>query len=106
MKKENTTEENLRTWRQVDPGGQVMTPGNAVNYRSSDWSSQNAVWIEETCIHCLQCWVFCPDNCINVVDEKVVGVDDFYCKGCGICIEVCPTKPKSLVMKTFAIKEK
>lgn len=106
MKKENTTEEkppHLASGRSRWAGND---PGNAVNYRSSDWSSQNAVWIEETCIHCLQCWVFCPDNCINVVDEKVVGVDDFYCKGCGICIEVCPTKPKSLVMKTFAIKEK
>jgi pyruvate ferredoxin oxidoreductase delta subunit len=26
------------------------------------------------------------------------GVDYDHCKGCGICVEVCPTNPKSLLM--------
>jgi pyruvate ferredoxin oxidoreductase delta subunit len=28
----------------------------------------------------------------------MIGIDYHHCKGCGICVEVCPTKPKSLVM--------
>jgi pyruvate ferredoxin oxidoreductase delta subunit len=94
--------EKLRTWRQVDPGGQVMTPGSSVNYRSSDWSSVVAEWIPDICTQCLMCWVFCPDNCILVQADRVVGVDEYYCKGCGICIEICPTDPKSLIIKKSA----
>ena len=26
------------------------------------------------------------------------GVDYVHCKGCGVCVEVCPTNPKSLLM--------
>ena len=28
----------------------------------------------------------------------MIGVDYDHCKGCGICVEVCPTNPKSLLM--------
>jgi pyruvate ferredoxin oxidoreductase delta subunit len=31
-------------------------------------------------------------------DKKMVGIDFDHCKGCGICVEVCPTNPKSLLM--------
>ena len=98
--------EKLRTWRQVDPGGQVMEPGSSVNYRSSDWSSVVAEWLPDPCIQCLQCWIFCPDNCIMVNNERIVGVDEYYCKGCGICVEICPTEPKSLIIKKIANEKK
>jgi pyruvate ferredoxin oxidoreductase delta subunit len=26
------------------------------------------------------------------------GVDYEHCKGCGLCVSVCPTNPKSLLM--------
>lgn len=91
--------ESLKTWKQVDPGGQVMTPGSSVNYRSSDWSPKVAEWIPEHCTHCLMCWVMCPDNCIMIQADRIVGVDEYYCKGCEICIEVCPTDPKSFKVK-------
>ena len=29
---------------------------------------------------------------------EMIGVDYDHCKGCGICVEVCPTNPKSLLM--------
>jgi 4Fe-4S binding domain. len=28
----------------------------------------------------------------------MIGIDMDHCKGCGICVEVCPTNPKSLLM--------
>jgi pyruvate ferredoxin oxidoreductase delta subunit len=33
----------------------------------------------------------------------MVGIDFDHCKGCGICVDVCPTNPKSLLM--FAEKK-
>ncbi len=37
------------------------------------------------------CWKFCPEPCILIKDGKPV-IDYDYCKGCGICIEVCPKR--------------
>ncbi len=28
----------------------------------------------------------------------MLGIDYDHCKGCGVCVEVCPTNPKSLLM--------
>jgi pyruvate ferredoxin oxidoreductase delta subunit len=28
----------------------------------------------------------------------MIGIDMDHCKGCAICVEVCPTNPKSLLM--------
>ena len=42
------------------------------------------------------CWLFCPDSSILVdaENEKMIGFDLKYCKGCGICAEVCPVNAK------------
>lgn len=80
-------------------------------------------WMPETCIQCNQCAFVCPHSCIRPVlatDAEVssapegfvtkpaigakglnykMAVSPLDCTGCGTCIQVCPTKEKSLVMK-------
>ena len=63
-----------------------------------DWRVIKPVWNSETCIDCQNCWLYCPDTSIISRDKEMVGIDYDHCKGCGICSEVCPTNPKSLVM--------
>lgn len=97
IKKEGMVEkERLLTWREVDPGGQIMKPGSSVSHKGSDWAVRTMQWNPDTCIHCLLCWTVCPDLCILVEEEQMKGVDGFYCKGCGQCEKICPSKPKSL----------
>ncbi len=62
------------------------------------WRVFKPVYNRDTCIDCQNCWVFCPDTAIISRDKKMVGVDYEHCKGCGVCAEVCPTNPKSLIM--------
>ena len=86
----------LKKWQELPIGGLIIEPGNSVEYESGSWSPQKIVFYPDRCIQCLQCWVYCPDASIEVKDGKVTGIDHFHCKCCGICIEHCPTEPKSL----------
>ena len=43
--------------------------------------------------------VFSPDSSIMVKDEKMVGIDYFHCKGCGLCASVCPHKVQAITME-------
>lgn len=64
----------------------------------SDWRLIKPVFNKDYCIDCQFCWIYCPDVSIISRDKKLIGVDMDHCKGCGICVEVCPTNPKSLLM--------
>ncbi len=70
------------------------------SFRASvaDWRIEKPVFNKDYCIDCQFCWVYCPDISIISRDKKMIGIDMDHCKGCGICVEVCPTNPKSLLM--------
>ncbi|WP_321779320.1 4Fe-4S dicluster-binding protein [Sulfurimonas sp.] len=64
----------------------------------ADWRLIKPIFNKDYCIDCQFCWIYCPDVSIISRDKKMVGIDMDHCKGCGICAEVCPTNPKSLIM--------
>lgn len=84
----------LPTVSQVPLGGVLANIGNAVKYRTGSWRTQRPIHNAEICTNCLLCWINCPDGSIQVAEAKVIGIDEMHCKGCGICSEVCPTKPE------------
>ena len=79
-----------KKWQDVPMGG-ITYGSSAENVETGQWRSIRPVWDEDKCISCLLCWVQCPDRSIKTdEDGKVTGIDYFYCKGCGICAQVCP----------------
>ncbi len=76
--------------QELAPAGVILEPGNAEEYEVSGWRSTHPEHDAECCIHCLFCWVYCPDNSVVLKDKQVVGFDAAHCKGCGICAQVCP----------------
>ncbi|HHW27327.1 MAG TPA: 4Fe-4S binding protein [Firmicutes bacterium] len=88
----------LKTAREIPIGALITEAGNSKDYKTGDWRSMKPIWHEEGCVHCLMCWVFCPDVSIKVENGKMVGIDYDHCKGCGICARECPRKEKALEM--------
>ncbi len=76
--------------KDLPEGGNIHSAGSAQDYETGDWRSQRPEVDQETCIDCLQCWIFCPDDSIIVEDEEMKGFKFSHCKGCGICCSVCP----------------
>lgn len=86
------------TWKEL-PQGDILEPGTSLNFQTGDWRSQRPVHNKKTCTNCLLCWIYCPDSAIRSKNSKFDKIDLRYCKGCGICAKVCPTKPKSIQME-------
>jgi len=88
-----------KTWKEIPIGGMILEAGNAATYKTGSWRTFKPVWIEDKCIHCLQCWINCPDCAIEVENEKMTRFNYDYCKGCGICESICPVKGKAIKME-------
>lgn len=89
------TATNIATTHQEDRN---YSNSNSFTASVADWRIEKPVFNKDYCIDCQFCWIYCPDMSIISRDKKMIGVDMDHCKGCGICVEVCPTNPKSLLM--------
>lgn len=87
------------TWKELVIGTINLQAGNSVSNLTGTWrSGLRPQFIEENCIQCLFCWLYCPHFAIRVENGKVTGFNYDYCTGCGLCAEECPTKEKAIVM--------
>ena len=71
------------------------TPSAGEGGRTGDWRSSRPVFDASLClaakqgkITCQICWVYCPDACVTQGAPPEVDLE--YCKGCGVCSQVCP----------------
>lgn len=90
-----------KTWKELSLGAVIPEAGNADSYNTGSWRTFKPRKIDENCIQCLFCWIYCPDSSIVVENEKMTGFDYEHCKGCGVCENVCPGKKgkKAIVME-------
>lgn len=79
-------------WKELEEGGKILEAGNSAQHKTGDWRTFRPVLTENSCVHCLICWIYCPEGCIQVEEGKRSAINLDYCKGCGICAKACPTK--------------
>ena len=99
-------------------------PAGTTQYEKRGVAVNVPEWIPENCIQCNQCAYVCPHAVIRpflLTDEEVENAPEgtetikgkgpikeynyriqtsvLDCTGCGVCVDVCPSKEKALVMK-------
>lgn len=78
-------------------GAAITEPGSSIKNKTGSWRTMCPVWDKKKCTQCMRCWMFCPDNAIPQKNKKRTETNLGYCKGCGICAEVCPVKAIKMV---------
>ncbi len=55
-----------------------------------------------TCFSCDNCYGVCPDNAVLKLGKpgELYAIDLDYCKGCGICVQECPSGAIEMVLET------
>ena len=92
-------------WKELTIGTINLEAGNSVQNLTGTWrSGQKPQFLEEHCIQCFFCWLYCPHFAIQVEGGEVTGINYDYCTGCGICAVECPTKEKAIVMVKEEVK--
>jgi pyruvate ferredoxin oxidoreductase delta subunit len=85
-----------KCWRDVPPGT-IAFGASSRHVETGLWRSMRPVLDAGKCVSCLRCWLQCPDSSVRADDAgKVCGIDLFFCKGCGICAEICPADAISM----------
>ena len=70
--------------------------------RTGEWRSARPIVDNSVCTPakknkpaCFLCWLYCPDA---VISKSIpIEIDLEYCKGCGICAQVCPVGAVAMV---------
>jgi pyruvate ferredoxin oxidoreductase delta subunit len=78
------------TWKDMEVGNIVREAGSASARRTGDWRTERPILDKGKCTKCALCWLDCPDAAIKPTEEGWYEADLDYCKGCGICAEICP----------------
>ncbi|MBI2907947.1 MAG: 4Fe-4S binding protein [Chloroflexi bacterium] len=86
-------------WKDLAPGGLIQDAGNSAEYETGGWRALRPITDMDKCTDCMLCHIYCPDSAMLLKDGKHGGVDLRYCKGCGICAQICPPKAITMVME-------
>lgn len=54
-------------------------------------------YLKKDCIACRMCVMICPEGCVSGKEKNTFNADFVYCKGCGLCADICPKKDIEMV---------
>jgi pyruvate ferredoxin oxidoreductase delta subunit len=77
------------------PRGATVSVGLLTEIHAG-WRNERPVINQKKCVHCLRCFILCPDGVIDVGTASLT-IDYQFCKGCGICAYECGVRAISMV---------
>ena len=70
----------------------ISYPKEGAMGKTGSWRTMKPIFHKDKCVKCLRCWIFCPEGAVKKNKDGTVTIDMDYCKGCGICANVCKVK--------------
>jgi 2-oxoacid:acceptor oxidoreductase delta subunit (pyruvate/2-ketoisovalerate family) len=87
----------LTAWNELPVGGE-LDPATAAQPRTGGWRTGVRPSVDlSSCVNCLLCWLYCPDDAVRLDGVDFAGFDLEFCKGCELCAAVCPTGAVEMV---------
>jgi len=74
----------------------ISKPSKGSSGKTGLWRTFKPIYHEDKCVSCFECYIYCPENCISLNGLKIE-IDYEYCKGCGVCCNVCPANAIEMV---------
>jgi 2-oxoacid:acceptor oxidoreductase delta subunit (pyruvate/2-ketoisovalerate family) len=88
----------LTRWQDLPAGGVAAPGAPADRPKTGDWRTGGRPELAlPQCVNCLLCWLYCPDSAFVLDGTTVAEIDYDICKGCEICVEVCPVGALAMV---------
>ena len=73
------------------------SPGIGEAGRTGEWRTHLPIIDDQKCTAsklnkptCFLCWLYCPEAVVTKTIPPTIDLE--YCKGCGICAQVCPVQ--------------
>ena len=69
----------------------IAKPGSSRKNKTGSWrTGLKPHYLQTNCIACNRCVLVCPEGIVKGEGKNTYHCDYLYCKGCGLCAEVCP----------------
>jgi len=73
-------------------------PGTSKKNLTGSWrTGLKPKFLQQNCIACKMCLIICPESCVTGEEKNTFQSNLDYCKGCGLCAEICPKKDIMMV---------
>ena len=99
---------DLPGYKDMEVGAIWYLPGASTKVQTGTWGIYHIHWDADKCINCQRCFLTCPDFSVYREKQpdgtwKVSGIDNFHCKACRCCVEICPSGALTATIKEIGI---
>lgn len=77
-----------------------MSTRDSRSNETGAWSLERPI-LSASCTACAVCALFCPETALSRTADGMA-IDYLHCKGCGICVDVCPVR-EAIAMEELVV---
>ena len=72
---------------------------NTLDMPTGMWRYKRPIIKGKKCSQCGWCYLYCPTGSIDIGKDGCFSINLTYCKGCGICANICPASAIMMIQE-------